>query len=431
MHTLDSEPNKTEVPLPLDAAAGHRSVRAGDGLLRLPGHLPDERPGAELDGHQPGPLHPGPEPHRLVGRHRRRQPGPVLRRGGLRHRAVEDPAGPRSGPAPTTAWSGYTRTAATTGTNVTSNVTGLPEWGTIRKIEPSRLRRRHRLRGGRLPPDGRPRSRSSTRRRTTAKTWTKISGDLPSGHPLDYVLSLAENPNREGMLFAGTGQRVLLLDGRRAHWTQFKDGLPAAPVSWIVVEPRYHDVVVSTYGRGLFVLRDITRLEQADQVDSGAPAYLYAPRPGFRQGAQRERGVPLLAEGRVGRPCRLRDPRRGRRRDPHARRARRRAGLNRATWDLRYERRRRSSCGRFRPTTRTSGRRRASWGGTRGRSSTGASSGRSARARSRRRAVHRAHDGGRPDLYAAVRGRQGPDDRRVAVGPGGVDRGADPHPRRA
>jgi hypothetical protein len=50
-----------------------------------------------------------------------------------------------------------------------------------------------------------------------------------------------------------------------------------------MVEPRYHDVVISTYGRGLFLLRDITRLEQADQVPAGTEVHLYDPRPGFRQ----------------------------------------------------------------------------------------------------------------------------------------------------
>ena len=43
-----------------------------------------------------------------------------------------------------------------------------------------------------------------------------------------------------------------------------------------------HDVVVSTYGRGLWLLRDITTLEQADQVRADAPVVLYAPRPGVR-----------------------------------------------------------------------------------------------------------------------------------------------------
>jgi hypothetical protein len=115
------------------------------------------------------------------------------------------------------------------------------------------------------------------------RRWTNITGDLPSGHPLDYALSLAENPNREGMLFAGTGHGFYYTMDDGTHWIQLQDALPAVPVTWIVVEPRYHDLVISTYGRGLFLLRDITRLEQADQVPAGAEAYLFLPRPGFRQ----------------------------------------------------------------------------------------------------------------------------------------------------
>ena len=47
IHTLDSEPEQDEVPLPLVAAARLRSVRAGDGVLRLPGDLQDRRPGPD------------------------------------------------------------------------------------------------------------------------------------------------------------------------------------------------------------------------------------------------------------------------------------------------------------------------------------------------------------------------------------------------
>jgi len=120
------------------------------------------------------------------------------------------------------------------------------------------------------------------------RRWTNITGDLPADHPLDYALSLAENPNREGMLFVGTGHGFYYTMDDGGHWIQLQDALPAAPVSWIMVEPRYHDLVISTYGRGLFVLRDITRIEQADQVPAAADAHLYTPRPGFRQARRGE-----------------------------------------------------------------------------------------------------------------------------------------------
>ena len=51
--TLDSPPNEVEVSLPLDVAAGHRSVRSQHGVLRLPGDLQDHERRPELDGHQP------------------------------------------------------------------------------------------------------------------------------------------------------------------------------------------------------------------------------------------------------------------------------------------------------------------------------------------------------------------------------------------
>ena len=46
------------------------------------------------------------------------------------------------------------------------------------------------------------------------------------------------------------------------HWVQLKGGLPAAPVSWIVVQKQTHDLVISTYGRGFWIMEDLTPLEQ-------------------------------------------------------------------------------------------------------------------------------------------------------------------------
>ena len=92
IHTLDSQPNEAQVPLPLDAAARDRSVRSQHRLLRLPGHLQDDERRPELEGDQPRSVDAGSDAHRVVGRHRRRQPRPVLRRGRVRDRAVGDSA---------------------------------------------------------------------------------------------------------------------------------------------------------------------------------------------------------------------------------------------------------------------------------------------------------------------------------------------------
>ena len=103
------------------------------------------------------------------------------------------------------------------------------------------------------------------------QTWTRLDGGLPKGHPLDYTLSIAENPRRRGMLFAGTGHAFFysLDDGK--SWTRFKDKLPAAPVTWIEVPKNAAEVAVATYGRGLWVLRDIWQLEQPEVGAAAAP----------------------------------------------------------------------------------------------------------------------------------------------------------------
>lgn len=219
--------------------------------------------------------------------------------------------------------------------NVTENVPDLPEWGTVRHIAPSHFdaAAAYVAIDFHIMDDREPYLYKTA---DFGETWVKISDGLPSGHPLAYVMTVAENPNREGMLFAGTGNGFFYSMDDGATWTQFKDGLPAAPVTWIAPQPLYHDVVVSTYGRGLFILRDLTRLEQADRVPENAEAHLYEPRAGIRQAGRGSaeflyslKATPsenlqfeiLDARGTVIRTFE----------------AVGRAGLNRATWDLLYE----------------------------------------------------------------------------------------------
>jgi hypothetical protein len=111
------------------------------------------------------------------------------------------------------------------------------------------------------------------------QTWTRIDTGLPKGHPLDYTLSVAENPHRKGMIFAGTGHGFFYSRDDGATWTQFKDKLPAAPVNWIEVPKNAPEVAIATYGRGLWILRDVWKLEQDDTVDRQAELQLFRPLP--------------------------------------------------------------------------------------------------------------------------------------------------------
>ena len=227
-----------------------------------------------------------------------------------------------------------TRDAGAHWNNVTANIKGLPSWGTIRKIEPSHFdpATAYVAIDFHMMDNRKPYLYKTT---DYGHTWTNITSDLPAHHPLAYVMSVAENPNRKGMLFVGTGNAFYYSMDDGGHWTHFSAGLPAAPVDWIVVPKQWHDVVVSTYGRGLYILHDITALEQGASPTATSATRLFAPHLAFRQSrsghadftfetpqADETVGVNVFdASGDTVRAMRLRS----------------RAGLNRVPWDLHYD----------------------------------------------------------------------------------------------
>jgi hypothetical protein len=137
-------------------------------------------------------------------------------------------------------------------------------------------------------------------------------------------------------LFAGTGNGLYYSLDDGGHWTALDSGLPHSPVTWAVVQKDFHDLVVSTYGRGLYILDDISPLEQMAKNHSEAAVTLFEPRQNYRftRGGQamltfHVKNAPkepaqleiLDAEGKVIRKLETKA----------------RAGMNRTTWDLRYE----------------------------------------------------------------------------------------------
>ncbi|MDE2185046.1 MAG: hypothetical protein KGJ78_18690, partial [Alphaproteobacteria bacterium] len=108
-----------------------------------------------------------------------------------------------------------------------------------------------------------------------------IDANLPKGE-LAYVRNVSADPNCEGLLFAGTGEGLYYSLDDGGHWTPLKDKLPPSPVTWTVVQKRFHDLVVSTWGRGLYILDDITPLEQMAKQPTTADVRLFTPRPTYR-----------------------------------------------------------------------------------------------------------------------------------------------------
>ncbi len=173
-----------------------------------------------------------------------------------------------------------TRDAGATWTNVTANLPGLPPWGTVSNIEPSR----HAPGTAYLTVDlHQVNNRDPFVYKTTdyGKTWKSVAGDLPRG-VLSYAHCVREDPVRQGMLYLGTENAAYVSRNDGVNWTALNSGLPPAPVHWLVVQEHFSDLVVATYGRGFYVLDDITPLRQWKPEVAAAAAHLFAPRSAYR-----------------------------------------------------------------------------------------------------------------------------------------------------
>jgi len=172
-----------------------------------------------------------------------------------------------------------TRDAGGSWTNVTKNIPNLPPWGTVTKIEPSHFDAGtayvtidlHQMN-----------DRNPYVFRTTdyGKTWKSI-GDIPHS-VFSYTHCIIEDPARKGLLFLGAENALYVSFDAGDHWTPLQMNLPHSPVDWLTIQDHFHDLVVATYGRGFWILDDITPLEQMDDKVRAGGAYLFEPRAAYR-----------------------------------------------------------------------------------------------------------------------------------------------------
>jgi hypothetical protein len=113
------------------------------------------------------------------------------------------------------------------------------------------------------------------------KTWTAITAGIPHSM-LSYAHCVREDPVRKGLLYLGTENALYVSFDDGAHWQSLQSNLPHAPVYWITVQERFHDLVLSTYGRGFWIMDDVTPLEQLTTPVMSANAHLFEPREAWR-----------------------------------------------------------------------------------------------------------------------------------------------------
>jgi photosystem II stability/assembly factor-like uncharacterized protein len=113
------------------------------------------------------------------------------------------------------------------------------------------------------------------------ESWTRITNGIED-HVLSFTRSIQEDPVREGLLFLGTENRVYVSFDDGDNWQALINNMPPAPMYGIVIQEHFNDLVVGTYGRGFWIMDDITPLQQLTDEVRATSAHMFEPRDAYR-----------------------------------------------------------------------------------------------------------------------------------------------------
>jgi photosystem II stability/assembly factor-like uncharacterized protein len=159
--------------------------------------------------------------------------------------------------------------------------TGLPEWSTINVIELSKAN------AGRaivtayryMLGDFMPYVYLTT---DYGRTWKRIAdgnNGIPNG---DYTRVVREDPDRPGLLYAGTEHGMYISFDDGGHWQRFQQNLPVTPIMDLKVYRK--NLIVATEGRSFWIVDALPVVEQLKAGLDSTAAVLYKPADAYRQG---------------------------------------------------------------------------------------------------------------------------------------------------
>ena len=102
-------------------------------------------------------------------------------------------------------------------------------------------------------------------------TWASLASGLPREQAVNC---LTEDPKNPDVIYVGTEFGLFVTFVRGLTWKHLKNNLPTVPIDEITIHPRENDMLLATHGRSLWILDDITPIQQAAEAVK-APAFLF------------------------------------------------------------------------------------------------------------------------------------------------------------
>ena len=165
------------------------------------------------------------------------------------------------------------RDGGATWTNVTGKIPGAPKWAYVSKVLPSQF------------AEGTVYASYDAHRTGDygtyvyqsldyGATWTSIAANLPKG---EVVRTISEDLKNPDVLYLGTETGVYVSTSRGKSWGRLRANLPTVPVYEVTLHPRDNAMILATHGRGLWILDDLTPIQQSTAAQAASDAFLFDP----------------------------------------------------------------------------------------------------------------------------------------------------------
>ncbi|MDE2678749.1 MAG: glycosyl hydrolase, partial [Gemmatimonadota bacterium] len=236
-----------------------------------------------------------------------------------------------------------TRDGGASWTNVTPP--DMPDFGRVSLIDASAFDAGRAYVSARLPllDDFRPHIWKTD---DYGATWSRIVNGIRDDA---YVNSVREDPNREGLLYAGTNHGVYVTFDDGGWWQELNPGLPDMPVTDVI--PEHDELAMASHGRGFWVLDNVGPLREYRAGMLDGDVVMFEPAPAYRsangaviswwvgEGVVSAEDAKLEVLDATGQVVRTFEPaREGEARDRWSGQALEvKAGWNRLRWDLRTD----------------------------------------------------------------------------------------------
>lgn len=173
-----------------------------------------------------------------------------------------------------------TQDGGKTWANVSVNIPNLPKWGTIRNIDASNFD----VGTCYLSVDAHHvNDFGSYVYKTTnfGKSWNRLAINLPASNS-NFVNQIKEDPAKAGLLWLGTDKSLYFSPDDGKNWIHLKNNLPPVPIYGIEIQKNFKDLVLATYGRGIYILDDITPIREFSEQVQNSEAHLFSLRNVYR-----------------------------------------------------------------------------------------------------------------------------------------------------